>query len=84
MTSFTFEEKRARSVSIAEGGIIDDNSSQCSKVDDIEYFVKGVRGKYSGEIIRTIKLQSSVPKNRESDNGHEIMTHIVGVHVFNR
>ena len=51
MTSFTFEEKRARSVSIAEGRIIDDNSSHCSKVDDIEYFMKGVRGKYSGEIM---------------------------------
>ena len=50
MTSFTFEEKRARSVSIAEGGLaIDDNSSsQCSKVDDIEYCIKGVQGKYSG------------------------------------
>jgi len=47
-TISAFEENRARSVSIVEGGVIDD--SHCSKVDDIQFSCAGLKGKYSGEI----------------------------------
>mmetsp|Transcript_8633 Transcript_8633/g.18572 ORF Transcript_8633/g.18572 Transcript_8633/m.18572 type:complete len:112 (+) Transcript_8633:247-582(+) len=46
-----FEEKRARSVSIADGGMVDcEHESSSPKVDEIEYCCAGIRGKYSGEI----------------------------------
>ena len=43
-----FEEKRARSVSIVEGGAVDCNSSVSAV--EIDYSCCGIRGKYSGEI----------------------------------
>ncbi|KAL7533978.1 hypothetical protein ACHAXR_005565 [Thalassiosira sp. AJA248-18] len=50
MKNTAFEEKRARSISISEGGAMDLDLSNCSKVDDIEYRCAGIQGKYSGDI----------------------------------
>eukprot|EP00581_Thalassiosira_minuscula_P007295 CAMPEP_0183702010 /NCGR_PEP_ID=MMETSP0737-20130205/241_1 /TAXON_ID=385413 /ORGANISM="Thalassiosira miniscula, Strain CCMP1093" /LENGTH=97 /DNA_ID=CAMNT_0025928539 /DNA_START=262 /DNA_END=555 /DNA_ORIENTATION=+ len=44
------QEKRARAVSIAEGGVIDYGSDASTKVDEIEFCCAGIQGKYSGEI----------------------------------
>lgn len=43
-----FEEKRTRSISIAEGGAID--CSERSRVDELEYCCSGIHGKYSGGV----------------------------------
>ena len=43
------DERRARAVSLAEGGVVG-NLAGFSKADDIEYCCAGIPGKYSGEI----------------------------------
>ena len=59
MNTTTFEENRARAVSVVDGGVSDNTTSSrisnggsmCTKVvDDIEYCCGGIRGKYTGEI----------------------------------
>jgi hypothetical protein len=55
LNTTSFEEKRARAVSVTDGqvgGSSSNNfSSICMKlVNDIEYCCAGIRGKYSGEI----------------------------------
>lgn len=46
--AMAFEEKRTRSISIAEGGAID--CSERSRVDELEYCCSGIHGKYSGGV----------------------------------
>ena len=56
MNVTSFEENRARAVSVADGGVSNNignscNNNICSKlVNDVEYCCGGIRGKYSGEI----------------------------------